>query len=308
MLDFVITWVDGSDEAHQQKKNKWAKSFDASKVRDDSMSDKRFDDSNELYYCIHLIRKNASFVRKIFLITDEQRPQWLSEAKANELGVVIVDHKDIFGSDAGLLPVFNSTSIEGYIHNIEGLSEKFVYLNDDFFIIKPVEVSHFVSNDKLVLRGSYFIRGFNRLWRALNRPLWLPFGGLNTCRALKQDWLWGLIPFCRAHAPYVCDKTELSKVFSDIQRRNNAEPKFRTVDQLNPLDIHFNRALKNKVAKIKYGDWFYMTAATFCKHPPEKDIRMLTENKRIKFLCVQELCEATNEERSQVLSFLDSLI
>lgn len=308
MLDFIITWVDGNDKAHQQKKNEWTKCFDDSKVRDDSMSAKRFDDSNELYYCVHLIRKNVSFARKIFLVTDGQTPKWLNKEKATKLGVTIVDHKVIFKDDVDLLPVFNSTSIEGYIQNIEGLSDKFIYLNDDFFIIKPVNQKDFIRNEKIVVRGSYFIRGLNRLWRILGRPLWLPFGGLNTYRGYPEDRLFSLIPFCRSHAPYVCDKQELLEAFSNTQRRENSKPKFRTIDQFNPLDIQYNRILKNKEAKIKYGDWFYMTAATFKENPPSKDIEMLENNKKLKFLCIQELCEASDTDKSVVIDFLERLV
>lgn len=308
MLDAVITWVDGNDKIHQQKRNEWIRQYELAKLRNESLSCKRFDDSGELYYCINLIRKNAHFIRKIFLVTDQQIPGWLTETVATELNVIIIDHQDIFGADKDILPTFNSTSIEGYIHNIEDLSDRFIYLNDDFFIIRKTKLSDFICNEKLIFRGSYFVRGFNRLWTIIGCPAWLPFGGLNSYKGFKKDRLLKTIPFCRAHAPYVCDKNELYAVFERKQRRENSKYKFRTLNQLNPLDIHFNRLLRKKKARIVRDDWFYMTATSFKSKPPENDILKINKNNKFKFLCIQELSEADENDYFTVLTFLNKLL
>src|SRR5699024_5379711 len=44
------------------------------------------------------------------------------------------------------LPTFNSRVIELNIHKIEGLSENFIYLNDDTFIIDDVKQEDFFKN------------------------------------------------------------------------------------------------------------------------------------------------------------------
>ena len=50
----------------------------------------------------------------------------------------MVDHRDIF-SDPTALPTFNSHAIESQLHHIDGLSEHFLYLNDDVFFGRPVD-------------------------------------------------------------------------------------------------------------------------------------------------------------------------
>jgi hypothetical protein len=49
----------------------------------------------------------------------------------------VVSHQEIFG-DTGRLPTFNSQAIESRLHRIPGLSEHFLYLNDEVFLGKPV--------------------------------------------------------------------------------------------------------------------------------------------------------------------------
>src|SRR5690606_13061595 len=44
------------------------------------------------------------------------------------------------------LPSFNSNVIEIYMHKIPGLTEHFVYFNDDFFIINNVGKERFFKN------------------------------------------------------------------------------------------------------------------------------------------------------------------
>lgn len=48
-----------------------------------------------------------------------------------------VNHDTLF-PNLSHLPSFNSNAIELQLHNIEGLSEYFIYLNDDFYICRKV--------------------------------------------------------------------------------------------------------------------------------------------------------------------------
>ena len=55
---------------------------------------------------------------------------------------MIVDHKSIF-PDHSKLPSFNSHSIGANLHRINGLSERYLYLNDDVMLGRPVSKSKF---------------------------------------------------------------------------------------------------------------------------------------------------------------------
>ena len=56
----------------------------------------------------------------------------------------LVSHKDYIPEQ--FLPTFNSVVIEYYLHKIPGLSEHFVYFNDDFYIIDKIGVERFFKN------------------------------------------------------------------------------------------------------------------------------------------------------------------
>ena len=71
-------------------------------------------------------------------MTDEQTPVWLN---TDHPKIKIIDHKDIIPTDK--LPLFNSTTIEMFIPFIPGLSEHFLYANDDMFVWSKVEKEFF---------------------------------------------------------------------------------------------------------------------------------------------------------------------
>ncbi|NUR85504.1 MAG: hypothetical protein HOY71_15595, partial [Nonomuraea sp.] len=69
-------------------------------------------------------------IRHVWIVTDQQVPPWLDLSSPL---VTVVDHREIF-ADADALPTFNSHAIESRLHHIPGLSEHFLYFNDDFFL------------------------------------------------------------------------------------------------------------------------------------------------------------------------------
>jgi hypothetical protein len=138
VIDFVITWVDGSDKNWIAKKDKYV-SLASNNTIDASNS--RYRDWEFLKYWFRSVEKYANWVNKIYFITDNQIPAWLN---TNNKKIVIINHEDILPSDA--LPTFNSNAIEMGIENIKNLSEKFVYFNDDMFINDYVDKSDFFVN------------------------------------------------------------------------------------------------------------------------------------------------------------------
>ena len=80
-------------------------------------------------YKFRSIATNAPWIRNLYMIveTPSQVPSWL-----NQDAVKIIYHRDII--DGIYLPTYNSTTIEMFINRIKGLSEYFLYGNDDFYI------------------------------------------------------------------------------------------------------------------------------------------------------------------------------
>lgn len=141
-IDIVYTWVDQSDPLWLDKR---AKNYSCLKNKKefspclDSIREKEFESINQLKFSLRSVSKHAKFVRKIFIVTDEQIPAWLNMENPK---IKIISHKAIFG-DSGTLPCFNSHAIESRLHHIPGLAEHFLYLNDDFFLGRDVHPNDF---------------------------------------------------------------------------------------------------------------------------------------------------------------------
>lgn len=136
-IDFVILWVDGNDPKWQEEKRKYIVSNDA----DDSIV--RYADWDNLNYWFRGIEKYAPWVNRIHFVTYGHLPKWLN---VNHPKLNIVNHKDFIPLE--FLPTFNSHTIELNMHRINGLSERFIYFNDDMFIINKVKSDDFFKNGK----------------------------------------------------------------------------------------------------------------------------------------------------------------
>ena len=137
-IDFVITWVDMEDPKWKAEFSKYSGKKDNEK---NGVSEARFRDYGFLKYWFRGVEKFAPWVRKIHFVTSGQKPDWLD---ANNPKINLVNHKDYIPEQ--FLPTYNSVVIERYIHKIPGLSEHFVYFNDDFYIINHVSTERFFKN------------------------------------------------------------------------------------------------------------------------------------------------------------------
>jgi hypothetical protein len=137
-VDIVYTWVDSSDPAWQRTRRDHA-TTDADLPSADN--DERYLDREELRYSLRSLELFAPFVRRVHLVTADQVPDWL-ETRHPRLHVV--SHRDIF-PDEGMLPTFNSHAIEACLHRIPGLSENYLYLNDDVLFGQEVTKHDFFT-------------------------------------------------------------------------------------------------------------------------------------------------------------------
>ncbi|XP_069485998.1 N-acetylglucosamine-1-phosphotransferase subunits alpha/beta isoform X2 [Ambystoma mexicanum] len=112
--------------------------------QDEDISASRFEDNEELRYSLRSIERHAPWVRHVFIVTNGQIPSWLN---LDSPRVSIVTHQDIF-QNVSHLPTFSSPAIESHIHRIDGLSQKFIYLNDDVMFGKDVWPDDFYSHSK----------------------------------------------------------------------------------------------------------------------------------------------------------------
>ncbi|XP_035875383.1 N-acetylglucosamine-1-phosphotransferase subunits alpha/beta isoform X3 [Phyllostomus discolor] len=122
----------------------WDLSAISQSKQDEDVSASRFEDNEELRYSLRSIERHAPWVRNIFIVTNGQIPSWLN---LDNPRVTIVTHQDVF-RNLSHLPTFSSPAIESHIHRIKGLSQKFIYLNDDVMFGKDVWPDDFYSHSK----------------------------------------------------------------------------------------------------------------------------------------------------------------
>lgn len=138
-IDLVYLWVDGHDPEWKKKKE----AFTGVPVGNtEAETDARYINNDELKYSLRSAEMHAPWIRQIYIITDNQVPSWLDTRHPK---VKVVDHKDIFPPE--ILPSFNSSVIEYYLYKIPGLSEHFLFSNDDMFFNAPVTPGFFFAPD-----------------------------------------------------------------------------------------------------------------------------------------------------------------
>ncbi|MFF2961789.1 stealth family protein [Streptomyces sp. NPDC057963] len=135
-VDAVYTWVDGADPEWIRRR---ATALGRTDYHEQAVSAARFTSRDELRYSLRSLHQFAPWLRTIYLVTDGQVPAWLN---SDHPGVKVVHHRDIF-TDATALPTFNSHAIESQLHHIPGLSDHFLYFNDDVFLGRSVTPGEF---------------------------------------------------------------------------------------------------------------------------------------------------------------------
>lgn len=131
--DIVYTWVDENDPERQEYMKKYLKDYN----EDGNNRDSRYNQNNELLYSIRSAEKNCPWLRNIYVVVkDGQVPMFLNFKNPR---IKLINHSQIMPKDS--LPTFNSLAIETCIHKIPGLSDMYVYMNDDIFVMKPFELN-----------------------------------------------------------------------------------------------------------------------------------------------------------------------
>lgn len=130
-IDFVVTWLDSSDP-------KWQEEYSFYKGEKYCKGNARFRNWDLFKYWFRSVEKFAPWVNKVFLVTNGTFPKWINPYHPK---LVLVKHSDFI--PAKYLPTFNSHTIELNLHRIMGLSEHFVYHNDDTYLNGPISPEYY---------------------------------------------------------------------------------------------------------------------------------------------------------------------
>jgi len=154
-LDIVITWVNGTDPRFLDQLNYHKEQLGM--ITSDSAAKERFEETNELLYSFRSIDMYMPWARNLYLLTNlDHKPRWARQDLAD---LHFVTHKDIW-PDPNKLPVFNSAAIESHLHRIPNISRRFLYSNDDTFIMSEIRPQDIWSPE-----GGLTVRMSDQPWR-----------------------------------------------------------------------------------------------------------------------------------------------
>ncbi len=316
-IDAVISWVDGYDPVYQQK----LRSFCDLQHRDQTLAVEptRIHQVNEIHYCLHALRRFAPWIRTIYIITDQQIPSTVTALQGTTFGnkIKIIDQNELLRESGVELPVFNSLSIEWLIWRIKGLSNQFLYLNDDFFIIREVTPDDFFRSNVMVLRGEWKtqadqkwlhqIKQRVRAWRGdpKSKPKANPHREWQENGARLAGWKrrFYLLP----HAPFPLMKTTFETYVAhepDALATNIGYP-FRHPDQISciPLMVHLDLKQK-RVVYDSNGQTVMVNGSTHSFQKIKSRLNRARGNHRVFFVCMQSMDQAPPATQRYMLDWL----
>lgn len=317
-IDFVVTWLDASDPEWQRQYDEYK---GVSKSGDQSAA--RFRDWDLFKFWFRAVEKNAPWVNKVFLVTNGTFPKWINRDNPK---LVLVRHDEYIPKK--MLPTFNSCTIELNMNKIKGLSEHFVYFNDDCYVNQPVEPEfYFVDGlpcdnnaetlfnttiynpvDRFSIRISMFTnvcvlnRHFNRreVWRQ-SKKRW--FG-----RHLgKTDLLTSLFLTMKKRKQFVgfnWRHTELPLLKSVMNEAWEKEPgmltesctRFREEVILNPYFFRYWQFASNRFHPVKLKGSLKLRTT---RGELKSIIRSLKDNS-IKSLCINDTAQCSDEDFEEI--------
>ncbi|ORX81118.1 hypothetical protein BCR32DRAFT_327418 [Anaeromyces robustus] len=134
-ISIVYTWVDGSDVDFLDIKSKYNGGFRQFNSRDRS--------ADELRYSIRSLEKYMPwFNGTIYIATFNQIPKWLDTSNPR---IKMVFHKDFIPEH--YYPTFDSNTIEMFLDKIPGITERFLYFNDDIFLNNYIHPCFFFTSE-----------------------------------------------------------------------------------------------------------------------------------------------------------------
>ena len=298
-IDFVVTWVDGSDPIWREKKAKYSETVDTSKKSMNSV--KAYREWGTFKYWFRGVEKFAPWVNKVYLVTDNQRPDWLNISNEK---LVIVDHKDIICQD--YLPVFSANPIESNIHRITGLSEHFVFFNDDMYLTAPVSPDDFFSEEGLpryntalspIIPERYGTGNFqiNDMEIITSHFTFDPNQGLkNIVKSLLYKNSKFICGFWESHLPYPLLKSTMELVWEkekDILEKTSAS-RFR-----NPSDTNVWLFKYWQIASGQYAVGNPKLGGLFSLDNANPDFWNLLNSGKYQIMCINDGFNIQDEEK-----------
>ena len=301
-VDAVITWVDGNDKAHSDKRTNYLANTDA--VNPEASAPTRFNQSGEITYCVKSLLRFAPWLKTIHIVTDAQTPSIFRQFAGTPLEerVRIVDHREIFLGFEQYLPTFNSLTIETMLWRIKDVANNFIYFNDDVSIIRPIAYDDFFQGDKIVLRGQWKAMTDRKLYNYWKKCL--KFILKNVQHSAKRELYqivqensaklvgWTEKYFSLPHVPLPVKKQtfeDFFKIHPDMLL-NNIRYAFRNNQQFMPLLLAQNlEIIKDNVVFDNRLKATYVNGACHAARKIQRRLASADRTDNAAFVCMQSI-------------------
>ncbi|WP_419420263.1 Stealth CR1 domain-containing protein [Legionella sp. D16C41] len=320
-IDAVITWVDGQDKIHQKKLAETLKNLGIQQ-RPVAAEPTRFNECGELNYCLQSLSRFAPWLRTIYIVTDEQIPPIVQqlEDKIFIQKIKIIDHREIFAGFEDQLPTFNSVAIETVLWRIKGLANRFIYVNDDCALVRPMAPEDFFKGNKVVLRGEWKTQT-SKKWQnylyklkasLLHQPVKLL--ACSQHRTLQENSAklagWEKRFFHLPHVPFPLKRSTFESFFKQHPHLliNNISYPLRDPKQYWPISLAYHLEIKN--ANIVYDNSLQAITVNGACHSLKKIKQRLKHvtKKNIAFICMQSIDLAPPSTQRWMLNWLNDKI
>ena len=295
-IDAVITWVDGSEPNYKLKLEE--------NLKNKKIINRQYTQANEIDFCVASIIKFAPFVRKIFIVTDKQKPKFSGIRHMVSLEKIeIIDHEEIFRDNLDCMPSFNIRSIDALLFKIKDLSDKFIYFNDDMFLIKETTKEDWFKDNKAILTGSWAKTYNKQLIKTISHKI-KNLLNIRPSFNAAQSKAANIVGFHNKYfKSFHCGRPQIKSVIKDFYDKNpqrltnQIRHKFRDGRQYMPYSLCWHLLIKEnlhvessskKLVEIN-------KSRNLSAKKLEKILRSIDLNAEVKFLNIQDLNMAEPE-------------
>jgi len=271
-IDVVYTWVNDKDK-------RWRDLFSSYRNLSDVDSD-RFEQGDELRYSLRSIEMYAPWVRNIYIFSNCEKPDWFIATNK----VKWVDHIEVIPST--YLPLFNSHAIESFIHDIPGLSEQFIYFNDDFFLtgfVRPIDFFTAYGQSVARLEPYGIVEYLRQLRDGGNAEEW-QCAAVNGAELMLGEH--GMLPTkLHRHAPYALLKSVMSGLISTFpkQAHDTRSARFRKRTDVSFVSfLYHNYALYKRAAVESNEDSMILRPTNY------RRFRSRRLHRSLRFFCLND--------------------
>lgn len=233
-IDVVYTWVNHRDPEWRRMYARAVGDLSIASSQDDGRSLDRFLSRDELKYSLRSVAAFAPWVRRIHIVSNCAPPPWL---KMDHPKIRWVDHADIL--PAAVLPTFSSHAIEARLHHVPGLSDHFLYFNDDFFLGRPTTPEDFFFSNGIAKSFTEEYGAVNGVVNA-NDPDYLN-AARNGQRLLEQRFQ-RTATALHKHTPYALNRVvlrEMEEAFPEAYHRT-IHSAFRSLDDISTVSFMYH--------------------------------------------------------------------